>query len=109
MWLFFFFFKQKTPYELRISDWSSDVCSSDLVPIVAQGLDKPVSARETSGKKRKSVFTRENPTDREAVYEADSPADCGAAHGARTGSGTGDTDVCGDRKSACRERGGTVV
>src|SRR3546814_9890966 len=26
----FFFFKQKTPYELRISDWSSDVCSSDL-------------------------------------------------------------------------------
>src|SRR3546814_3639505 len=29
--LFFFFFKQKTAYEMRISDWSSDVCSSDLV------------------------------------------------------------------------------
>src|SRR3546814_1288685 len=29
---FFFFFKQKTAYEMRISDWSSDVCSSDLVP-----------------------------------------------------------------------------
>src|SRR3546814_10446367 len=28
--LFIFFFKQKTAYELRISDWSSDVCSSDL-------------------------------------------------------------------------------
>src|SRR3546814_6670246 len=28
----FFFFKQKTAYELRISDWSSDVCSSDLRP-----------------------------------------------------------------------------
>src|SRR3546814_14610471 len=27
-----FFFKQKTAYEMRISDWSSDVCSSDLVP-----------------------------------------------------------------------------
>src|SRR3546814_4533116 len=27
---FFFFFKQKTAYEWRISDWSSDVCSSDL-------------------------------------------------------------------------------
>src|SRR3546814_9239346 len=27
----FFFFKQKTAYELRISDWSSDVCSSDLI------------------------------------------------------------------------------
>src|SRR3546814_2394280 len=37
MWLclFFFFFKQKTAYEMRISDWSSDVCSSDLVvPLV---------------------------------------------------------------------------
>src|SRR3546814_4941684 len=31
--LFFFFFKQKTAYEMRISDWSSDVCSSDLLPI----------------------------------------------------------------------------
>src|SRR3546814_9051720 len=33
MWLIvfmFFFFKQKTAYEMRISDWSSDVCSSDL-------------------------------------------------------------------------------
>src|SRR3546814_8443351 len=29
--LYFFFFKQKTAYEMRISDWSSDVCSSDLV------------------------------------------------------------------------------
>src|SRR3546814_11436485 len=29
--MFFFFFKQKTAYEMRISDWSSDVCSSDLV------------------------------------------------------------------------------
>src|SRR3546814_887148 len=30
----FFFFKQKTAYEMRISDWSSDVCSSDLILIV---------------------------------------------------------------------------
>src|SRR3546814_14891873 len=30
MLLLFFFFKQKTAYEMRISDWSSDVCSSDL-------------------------------------------------------------------------------
>src|SRR3546814_6760434 len=28
-----FFFKQKTAYEMRISDWSSDVCSSDLVDV----------------------------------------------------------------------------
>src|SRR3546814_9545059 len=29
----FFFFKQKTAYEMRISDWSSDVCSSDLLSL----------------------------------------------------------------------------
>src|SRR3546814_528495 len=29
--ILFFFFKQKTAYEMRISDWSSDVCSSDLI------------------------------------------------------------------------------
>src|SRR3546814_7124633 len=36
----FFFFKQKTAYEMRISDWSSDVCSSDLalrIPTVQAG------------------------------------------------------------------------
>src|SRR3546814_10753677 len=31
MFFLFFFFKQKTAYEMRISDWSSDVCSSDLL------------------------------------------------------------------------------
>src|SRR3546814_2934407 len=30
VYMFFFFCKQKTAYEMRISDWSSDVCSSDL-------------------------------------------------------------------------------
>src|SRR3546814_55505 len=34
VWCFFFFFKQKTAYEMRISDWSSDVCSSDLARII---------------------------------------------------------------------------
>src|SRR3546814_4856043 len=33
----FFFFKQKTAYEMRISDWSSDVCSSDLVQSFTRG------------------------------------------------------------------------
>src|SRR3546814_1880835 len=33
----FFFFKQKTAYELRISDWSSCVCSSDLKPGIGHG------------------------------------------------------------------------
>src|SRR3546814_6546725 len=35
--LFIFFFKQKTAYEMRISDWSSDVCSSDLETGAAAG------------------------------------------------------------------------
>src|SRR3546814_10126069 len=34
--MFFFFFKQKTAYEMRISDWSSDVCSSDLTADVTE-------------------------------------------------------------------------
>src|SRR3546814_16363459 len=34
---FFFCYKQKTAYELRISDWSSDVCSSDLVAFMLGG------------------------------------------------------------------------
>src|SRR3546814_9959910 len=34
----FFFFKQKTAYEMRISDWSSDVCSSDLAVPVDRGV-----------------------------------------------------------------------
>src|SRR3546814_3336818 len=36
---FFFFFKQKTAYVVRISDWSSDVCSSDLVEVPRHVLD----------------------------------------------------------------------
>src|SRR3546814_9392190 len=43
----FFFFKQKTAYEMRISDWSSDVCSSDL------GRD-PASPREKTADKRQT-------------------------------------------------------
>src|SRR3546814_20688943 len=35
--MLFFFFKQKTAYEMRISDWSSDVCSSDLKRIPRDG------------------------------------------------------------------------
>src|SRR3546814_1047531 len=52
----FFFFKQKTAYEMRISDWSSDVCSSDLLPSVeavneqrvAKFLDRIDTALESS-------------------------------------------------------------
>src|SRR3546814_3099604 len=44
MSLDFFFFKQKTAYEMRISDWSSDVCSSDLLSLhPARQRGKPSS------------------------------------------------------------------
>src|SRR3546814_19221885 len=44
--MFFFFFKQKTAYEMRISDWSSDVCSSDLQIVEAfPGLDPLAKAK----------------------------------------------------------------
>src|SRR3546814_6553181 len=39
----FFFFKQKTAYEMRISDWSSDVCSSDLCEAVIAGAAAAVA------------------------------------------------------------------
>src|SRR3546814_1003346 len=57
----FFFFKQKTAYEMRISDWSSDVCSSDLLPVqrlhagqvdAAAGAGEPVLQRVRSEERR---------------------------------------------------------
>src|SRR3546814_3566729 len=44
--LCFFFFKQKTAYEMRISDWSSDVCSSDLVAKAVEANGGKVISRE---------------------------------------------------------------
>src|SRR3546814_16862838 len=58
MLTFVFFFKQKTAYEMRISDWSSDVCSSDLslprAPVAgaagaAAGAGAETGAVETGG------------------------------------------------------------
>src|SRR3546814_15651521 len=60
-----FFFKQKTAYEMRISDWSSDVCSSDLelksirentlrlAKAIADGLDVPIGKLKELGKQGK--------------------------------------------------------
>src|SRR3546814_10472447 len=46
--MLFFLFKQKTAYEMRISDWSSDVCSSDLAvearPVLARKALEPVES-----------------------------------------------------------------
>src|SRR3546814_18647934 len=56
--LCFFFFKQKTAYEMRISDWSSDVCSSDLPSTSPCTGEYPRRGKPTNGK-----FRGDRPTD----------------------------------------------
>src|SRR3546814_7947895 len=63
--LFCFFFKQKTAYEMRISDWSSDVCSSDLVdmavadPMLQRDAPLPASAvRRRAGHRQHRLYRR---------------------------------------------------
>src|SRR3546814_6226344 len=71
MWFYFFFFKQKTAYEMRISDWSSDVCSSDLPVVVVladEGLRRQRLRRRTAGdrllQRRRADRRDEKPQDR---------------------------------------------
>src|SRR3546814_1871687 len=52
----FFFFKQKTAYEMRISDWSSDVCSSDLL------RDDTVTIRPIAGTRPRGATPAEDRT-----------------------------------------------
>src|SRR3546814_3368892 len=66
----FFFFKQKTAYEMRISDWSSDVCSSDLdaAKALRDGIvDHAVDLRA----RRHPHDEGERPGDRGVVGEGD--------------------------------------
>src|SRR3546814_1482133 len=51
----FFFFKQKTAYEMRISDWSSDVCSSDLLSR-ARRRERAAQADQAVGKFRQESW-----------------------------------------------------
>src|SRR5216117_114596 len=51
---FFFFFKQKTAYEIRKGDWSSDVCSSDLNTEGADGGPRPARRRHDRHRNRHS-------------------------------------------------------
>src|SRR3546814_7410778 len=64
MFLILFFFKQKTAYEMRISDWSSDVCSSDLL------ADQGGPGRLRSGQGPRQIQQRQ----RGAVRPAADPA-----------------------------------
>src|SRR3546814_15772375 len=82
--IMFFFFKQKTAYEMRISDWSSDVCSSDL------RTRFPRVERHEHGADRERAPGADRPFgivahgDGDAVALADAPpVGQGAAKGAR--------------------------
>src|SRR3546814_18565946 len=57
---FVFFFKQKTAYEMRISDWSSDVCSSDLREVPCEEVLKQplIRAQSTAGEPWRAVAQR---------------------------------------------------
>src|SRR3546814_6284923 len=60
MSLLFFFFKQKTAYEMRISDWSSDVCSSDLGQTEGDGVGDRRYLRKGRRRVRRRQARRED-------------------------------------------------
>src|SRR3546814_13733227 len=82
--LFFFFFKQKTAYEMRISDWSSDVCSSDLstCAIWQQAADAGPACRNGASStffpRRTAVPREPRKPDRAVLRCAACPSGCGA-------------------------------
>src|SRR3546814_17994567 len=68
-----FFCKQRTAYEMRISDWSSVVCSSDLVIGLALEARDALDAWHRMGRKRAERRDQETPTVTVAVLERDGP------------------------------------
>src|SRR3546814_5630607 len=112
----FFLFKQKTAYEMRISDWSSDVCSSDLQvpdhPPARAGCvdrrrardrpDRPGLGAAASVGRRPVLRPREQPVLRRSALGRDRPAperpvapECAPTKG--RGRGAGRTGSCPDR------------
>src|SRR3546814_17911594 len=101
-----FFFKQKTAYEMRISDWSSDVCSSDL------GRDDGPSRQRrrcgdepASGPRRAAQSPRQRQLGRGARrYVGTPPARTGAADERSDGARSEERRVGKECVSTCRSR-----
>src|SRR3546814_6034139 len=100
--IIFLFFKQKTAYEIRISDWSSDVCSSDLLyepihgsapDIAGQGKANPCAAILSAAMLLRHSLDMHEPADR-----IDAAVAAAIAGGARTPDlgGTLSTTAMGD-------------
>src|SRR3546814_5839416 len=62
----FFFFKQKTAYDMRISDWSSDVCSSDLVGYKGN-IQYAIAVQRAGGAVGDSIMEIDSDGDEDAV------------------------------------------
>src|SRR3546814_18523595 len=83
MYSCFFFFKQKTAYEMRISDWSSDVCSSDLHEVV-EAIGEGNAARRVGARavdqQRHELLLRGDRLDRGERAGQRRRGQCGEAH-----------------------------
>src|SRR3546814_14166687 len=79
MWwaLCVFCFKQKTAYDVRISDWSSDVCSSDLgLRVAVDSTTTPRPARQPSRSPTSSTRAREPPSTSTLIVPSGSLSSC---------------------------------
>src|SRR3546814_11648001 len=96
MWnMVLFFFKQKTAYEMRISDWSSDVCSSDLLDGAGGGagvgerLDARREARQPEGEHPRRGGSRTRNTDERQCGSAGDEGTAGSDEADRKSVGEG--------------------
>src|SRR3546814_9280503 len=97
VWYFFFFFKQKTAYEMRISDWSSDVCSSDLPYEHSQATPGSEPVDWQIGVQRSAVHA-------EPGIVCASLSEAVAAWNARSAPGHGVIVMMEIGRASCRER-----
>src|SRR3546814_12654206 len=98
--ILFFFFKQTTAYEMRISDWSSDVCSSDLVNSLLSPESMSSSAASRNRCTRFSARVRAESSDRATA----SSRQLGGASAATSAPDA----LFGDRKSVVAGKGVSV-
>src|SRR3546814_10787240 len=110
MSFFFFFFKQKTAYEMRISDWSSDVCSSDLQPrgrpLQPRGCRRLLRdpGREAVGQRRPRRAGQQRPRRRLHPGRGDAPSELRTVAGPTGRLPAGESGkACGGRLSRSEE------
>src|SRR3546814_3053876 len=96
---FFFFFKQKTAYEMRISDWSSDVCSSDLSRL---GYEVVINSDEEVGSPSSARLIEQAAQGKIAALTYEPALPDGTLAGARAGSGNFSVLVIGKSAHAGR-------